>query len=46
MANRSYSVIFLVLETSTDIMKEYCVLSTSFSVLELKHRLDGKKHGL
>ena len=39
MANKSYSVNFLVLETSTDIMKDHCVLSTSFSVLELKHRL-------
>ena len=43
MANKSYSVNFLVLETSTNIMKDHCVSSTSFSVLELKHRLVWQK---
>ena len=40
MASKFYTVIFPIIEASTDIMKDHSVLSTSFSISELKH-----KHG-
>ena len=40
MTSKFYSVIFLVIEASTDVMKDYGILSAPFSVSELKH-----KHG-
>ena len=39
-ASKFYTVIFPVIEASTDIMKDHSVLSTSFSISELEH-----KHG-